>query len=60
MTYLRLPSEGDVLNTRKSKHKGHIKRAAKELDCVDVSAREFVQFFETNLKASKERTLFAS
>ncbi len=56
MTYLRLPSDGDVLNTRKSKHKGHIKRAAKELDCVDVSAKEFVQFFETNLKASKETT----
>ena len=55
-TYLRLPSEGDVLDTRKSKHKGHIKRAAKELDCVDVSAKEFVQFFETNLKASKERS----
>ncbi|MEA2262506.1 MAG: hypothetical protein QOJ51_5331 [Acidobacteriaceae bacterium] len=54
LTYLRLPSDGDVLNTRKSKHKGHIKRAAKELDCVDISAKEFVQFFETNLKASKE------
>ena len=56
LTYLRLPSEGDVLNTRKSKHRGHIKRAAKELDCVDISAKEFVQFFEANLKASKERT----
>jgi hypothetical protein len=54
MTYLRLPSEDNVLNTRKSKHKGHITRAAKELDCVDVSAKEFVQFFGTNLKASKE------
>lgn len=56
MTYLRLPSEGNVLNTRKSKHKGHIKRAAKELDCVDVSAKEFVQFYEANLKASKKRS----
>ena len=56
MTYLRLPSEGDVLSTRKSKHRGHIKRAAKELDCVDVSAKEFVQFFEANLRASKKRS----
>ena len=56
MTYLRLPSEGNVLNTRKSKHKGHIKRAAKELDCVGVSAKEFVQFYEANLKASKKRS----
>jgi hypothetical protein len=54
MTYLRLPSEGDVLSTRKRKHKGHIKRAAKELDCVDISPKEFVQFFEANLKASKK------
>ncbi len=51
ITYLRHPSDGDVLNTRKSKHKGHFKRAAKELECVDVSAKEFVQFFEMNLKA---------
>jgi hypothetical protein len=45
-----------VLSARKSKHKGHIKRAAKELDCVDVSAKEFVQFFQTNLKASREKS----
>jgi hypothetical protein len=55
-TYLRLPSEDNVLSARKSKHKGHIKRAAKELDCVDVGAKEFVQFYETNLKASKEKS----
>ena len=28
-----------------------IKRAARELDCVDISAEEFVRFFEANLKA---------
>jgi hypothetical protein len=55
-TYLRLPSEGNVLNARKNKHKGHIKRAAKELDCVDVGAKEFVQFYETNLKAGKKKS----
>jgi hypothetical protein len=55
-TYLRLPSEDNVLNARKSKHKGHIKRAAKELDCVDVGAKEFVQFYETNLKAGKKKS----
>jgi hypothetical protein len=51
VTYLRPPSEGDVLNTRKSKHRGHFRRAAKELDCVDITAKELVRFFETNLKA---------
>ena len=55
-TYLRLPSELDVLTTKKSKHRGHIKRAAKELECVVVSTKEFVRFFETNLKARGKRS----
>jgi hypothetical protein len=50
VTYLRSPSDEDVLNTRKSKHRGHFRRAAKELDCVDINAKDFVRFFETNLK----------
>lgn len=50
-TYLHLPEDGDVLTTRKSKHRGHFKRAAKSLECVDISALEFVRFFEMNLKA---------
>jgi hypothetical protein len=56
LTYLRHPTESDVLNARKRNHKVHIRRAAKELDCVDVTAREFVRFFETNLKARGERS----
>ena len=56
MTYLRHPSWGDVLNSRKRKHRGHIRRAAKELDCVDVTAKEFVQFYETNLNAKGKRS----
>jgi len=56
MTYLRHPSGDDVLNYRKRKHKGHIRRAARELDCVDITAREFVQFYETNLNAKGKRS----
>lgn len=55
ITYVRLP-EGDVLNPRKSKHRGHIRRAAKYLDCVDISAADFVRFMDTNLKASGRRS----
>jgi hypothetical protein len=51
ITYVRLPADGDVLNERKRKHRGHIKRAAKCLACVDISASEFVKFFEANLRA---------
>jgi hypothetical protein len=56
VTYLRLPTEGNVLSGRKSKHRGHLKRAAKELDCVDISAKDFVQFYERNLKARKKKS----
>lgn len=53
VTYLRLPSEGEVLNARKNRHKGHIRRAAKQLDCVDICGEDFVKFFEANLKAKR-------
>jgi len=51
ITYIRLPDGGDVLNDRKRKHRGHIKRAAKCLSCVDITAREFVMHFGENLRA---------
>ena len=54
-TYLRSPAEGNVLDTRKNKHKGHFKRAAKALDCVDITAKEFVNFYEANLRDSGKK-----
>jgi hypothetical protein len=56
ITYVRFPDEADVLDSRKRKHRGHIKRAAKSLACVDISANEFVQFFEENLKTKGRRS----
>ena len=56
ITYIRHPEEGDVLGSRKAKHRGHIKRAAKSLECVDINATEFVQFFKMNLKARGKRS----
>ena len=56
ITYVRFPEEGEVLNPRKSKHRGHIKRAAKSLECVDITAKEFVEFFEMNLKAEGKKS----
>jgi hypothetical protein len=56
ITYVRLPEDGDVLSERKRKHRGHIKRAAKCLECVDLTANEFVEFFETNLKERGKRS----
>jgi hypothetical protein len=56
VTYVRFPDEGEVLSTRKSKHRGHLKRAAKGLECADVSAQEFFQFFKKNLMARGKRS----
>lgn len=56
LTYVRLPEDGAILSERSRKHRGHIKRAAKSLDCVDVSAGQFVRFFETNLAARGKRS----
>lgn len=56
ITYIRYPTDGDVLGTRKSKHIGHIKRAGQQLDCADISAGEFIQFYETNLKARQKKS----
>ena len=56
ITYVRLPEQADVLSERKRKHRGHIKRAAKSLECVDLTATEFVDFFESNLNARGRRS----
>ena len=56
LTYVRLPEDGAILSERSRKHRGHIKRAAKSLDCVDVSADEFVRFFGANLEARGRRS----
>ncbi|MBS1806398.1 MAG: hypothetical protein JST28_23890 [Acidobacteria bacterium] len=56
ITYVRLPEGGDVQNERKRKHRGHIKRAAKRLACVDITPREFVRYFGENLMAQGKRS----
>lgn len=56
ITYVRFPGDDSIWNTRKSKHRGHIKRAEKSLECIQITPKEFVQFFETNLNARKERS----
>lgn len=56
ITYVRHPTEDNTIRTHKSKHSGHIRRADKELDCIDVSGMNFIQFYEENLKARKMKS----
>jgi hypothetical protein len=57
-TYVRYPTDVPVTHIRKAKHNGHIKRASQKLDCVAISATEFVRFYESNLNA-KQKTSYA-
>jgi hypothetical protein len=57
-TYVRYPTDAPVTNLRKGKHNGHIRRASQKLDCVNISATEFVRFYEANLKA-RAKTSYA-
>ncbi len=57
-TYVRYPTDAPVTTLRKGKHSGHIRRASQKLDCVDISATEFVRFYEANLKA-RSKTSYA-
>jgi hypothetical protein len=56
VNYVRDPDDADLMQVRKSKHNGHIRRAGKELDCVEISANEFVRIYEMNLKARGKRS----
>ncbi|WP_158750827.1 hypothetical protein [Acidobacterium sp. S8] len=56
LTYVRHPNNTDVMETRKSKHIGHIKRAAKRLDCLEINAEEFVRFYAANLWTQEKRS----
>jgi hypothetical protein len=56
INFVRRPAYGNVLDTRRAKHRGHIKRAARDLQCVDISAMEFVKFYESNLTAQAKRS----
>jgi len=57
LTYVRMPEDGDVLGVRSRKHRGHIKRAAKALTCLDISPEDFAQFFASNLEARGKRSI---
>ena len=57
-TYVRYPTDAPVMNLRKGKHNKHIRSASQKLDCVDISATEFVRFYEANLKA-KTKTSYS-
>jgi hypothetical protein len=51
LNYVRRPGTLDVMAGLKSKHRTHIKAAAKKLEIIELGAEEFVDFYESNLEA---------
>ncbi len=51
VNYVRRPGTLDVMSELKSKHRTHIKAAAREMEIVELSAEEFVNFYQSNLEA---------
>jgi len=49
--YVRRPGTLDAMSELKSKHRTHIKAAARKMEIVELSAEEFVDFYQSNLEA---------
>ena len=56
VNYVRRPGTLDVMSELKSKHRTHIKAAAKILEIVEPSAEEFVNFYQSNLEALGQKS----
>jgi hypothetical protein len=50
VNYVRRPGTLDVMGGLKSKHRTHIKAAAKRMEIIELSAEDFVNFYESNLE----------
>lgn len=56
VNYVRRPGTSDVMGELKSKHRTHIKAAAKKMEIVEPSAEEFVNFYQSNLEAQGQNS----
>jgi hypothetical protein len=56
INYVRPPERSDVLASRRAKHRGHLKRAARDLHCVEIGATDFVRFYAAKLNAQGKRS----
>jgi hypothetical protein len=56
-TYMVFPQEPNVLSRMKPKSRSQLKSAARTLAVEEISAHEFVQFYEENLLSKGERSV---
>ncbi len=51
-TYVQLPQDPGILGRLNAKHRGHIRRADRDLEVVQIGADPFIEFYQANLKAA--------
>jgi hypothetical protein len=51
-TYVQLPQDPGILSRLNAKHRGHIRRADRDLEVVQIGADPFIEFYQANLKAA--------
>jgi hypothetical protein len=51
-TYVQHPDDPGILNRLSAKHRGHIRRADRDLEVIEIGADPFMEFYQSNLKAA--------
>jgi hypothetical protein len=55
-TYVQRSGDPDILSRLSSKHRGHLRRAIRDLEVVQIDACTFIEFYRTNLKAAGKKS----
>jgi hypothetical protein len=56
MTYVQQSSHPDIMSRLSSRHRGHLRRAIRDLDVLQMDADEFIEFYQSNLKAAGKQS----
>jgi hypothetical protein len=51
-TYVQRAEDPDILSRLSKKHRGHLKRADRDLEVLQIDADPFIEFYQANLKAA--------
>jgi len=55
-TYVQRSQDPDILSRLSSKHKGHLRRADRDLEVLQLDADEFIKFYRSNLEAAGKQS----
>jgi hypothetical protein len=55
-TYVQRAEDPDILSRISRKHRGHLRRADRDLDVLQIGADPFIEFYGANLKAARMKS----